>query len=312
GAPGTSITFSSMTDPGTVDVGPAGANQTWNFTGMTTVFTQTHEYHDPATTSWGASFPNANRCFKIADITPEMFHYFELTTTDYWTLGFGSDMMTINYNNTQSLVQFPVEYQDEWDCVYTWDMEGTTIYDSTRYVVDGYGTVIDGSNTYNNVLRTRSHRTAITYVMGIPISTMTYWSYAWEEVGYGSVASITSEVDESNPNFTTGTFARIESITGIKELPAEPSLPTAVTLHPAYPNPFNPETLLRFSIPVAGEVMLTIYDLHGRVVTQLQNGWLTPGTYQTQFNGESLAGGIYFAQLKANNMIQMEKLVLVK
>ncbi|MBU0518330.1 hypothetical protein KJ564_05260, partial [bacterium] len=103
GAPGTSITFSSMTDPGTVDVGPAGANQTWNFTGMTTVFTQTHEYHDPATTAWGASFPNANRCFKIADITPEMFHYFELTTTDYWTLGFGSDMMTINYNNTQSL-----------------------------------------------------------------------------------------------------------------------------------------------------------------------------------------------------------------
>lgn len=312
GEPGTQIVYNTQSNPEVLSVGSSGANQTWDFSGMTTDLTEIQLYLDPASTPYAGSFPNANRCYMIQDATPVMYNYFQLTPTAYWTLGNGYELATIVYNNTKPMMNFPTEYQDEWDCVYTWDFMTSTIYDSTHFEVDGYGTIIDGVNSYSDVLRIKQHRTAITYVMSLPISTMSYWTYTWEDVGNGTVAAMSSELDETNPNFTFGYFARINTVTGIKELPPDPAIPTTVTLQPAYPNPFNPETLLRFTVPVAGNVVLKIFDLQGRVVETLYDAWLTPGSYQATFKGDSLAGGIYFAQLNAGNQIQMEKLVLIK
>ena len=88
--------------------------------------------------------------------------------------------------------------------------------------------------------------------------------------------------------------------------------PREFTLHPAYPNPFNPTTNLTFDVPLASEVELYIYNIQGRKVTILYSGWCPAGTYRTGFSGSNLPSGIYFCRMVAGDFIQVRKLLLVK
>ncbi len=79
-------------------------------------------------------------------------------------------------------------------------------------------------------------------------------------------------------------------------------LPAAYALHPAYPNPFNPAAALRFDLPEAAEVNLTVYDLLGREMIRLADGWTEPGYHQVSWWGRDMAGrevpsGVYIARL---------------
>ena len=89
-------------------------------------------------------------------------------------------------------------------------------------------------------------------------------------------------------------------------------LPTECTLFSAYPNPFNPETQLTFTLPQAGEVTLIIYDLQGREVARLVDGSLSAGVHNLSFNAAQLSSGLYFARLTSGSFSQTQKLILVK
>ncbi|HEX3073542.1 MAG TPA: T9SS type A sorting domain-containing protein [Ignavibacteriales bacterium] len=80
----------------------------------------------------------------------------------------------------------------------------------------------------------------------------------------------------------------------------------------AYPNPFNPQTTIAFTIPNAGKVELAVYDLLGRKVTELLNEYRDKGSYEVKFNGANLASGIYFYTIKTGNFVKTEKLMLLK
>jgi hypothetical protein len=95
--------------------------------------------------------------------------------------------------------------------------------------------------------------------------------------------------------------------------------PEASNLYPAnfnllqnYPNPFNPITEISYSIPQAGAVSLRVYDILGRQIAVLVDGFSTPGTYRTTFDGTQLSSGIYFVLLQAGNLSQTCKMVLLK
>jgi len=93
------------------------------------------------------------------------------------------------------------------------------------------------------------------------------------------------------------------------------SAKTAVSgfeLYPAYPNPFNPETVIAFSLPEASQVSLIVYDLQGRVADELANGYYPAGTYEKTFDASELSSGVYFARLSAGEYNQTEKLILLK
>ena len=89
-------------------------------------------------------------------------------------------------------------------------------------------------------------------------------------------------------------------------------LPSEFALNPAYPNPFNPETTLSFSLPQAGDISLVIYDVTGREIVRLADGFHQAGIHTAVFSGNSLSSGIYFARLEAANLVLTEKLVLLK
>ncbi len=103
---------------------------------------------------------------------------------------------------------------------------------------------------------------------------------------------------------------RLDSETGVIEL--DLPQPSSYSLLPAYPNPFNPSTLIRFQIPTAGDVQIKVYDIQGNIVATITDGWQTPGSYQIPFNAASLSSGIYLARLTAGDFTQTRKLVLMK
>jgi len=79
-----------------------------------------------------------------------------------------------------------------------------------------------------------------------------------------------------------------------------------------YPNPFNPTTTISFALPDAAEVLLSVYDVNGRLVNTLVNGYRSAGIHKVTFDASDLPSGIYFAQIEAVNLHVMQKLILLK
>ena len=99
-------------------------------------------------------------------------------------------------------------------------------------------------------------------------------------------------------------------------------LPKEIALLPNYPNPFNPETWIPYHLSTDAEVQLTIYDINGMLVRELDLGYQQAGYYTDRSRaaywggrnewGERVASGIYFYQLRADGYSQMRKMVIVK
>ena len=92
---------------------------------------------------------------------------------------------------------------------------------------------------------------------------------------------------------------------------------TRFTLHPAYPNPFNPSTTIQFDLPVATDVHLAVYDLLGREVAGLTNQAFVPGFHQVVWNardsrGRELPTGLYIVLLTTPEFKKTIKLLLLK
>ena len=88
--------------------------------------------------------------------------------------------------------------------------------------------------------------------------------------------------------------------------------PLTVSLHHAYPNPFNPSTTLEYSLSNAGELNITVYDMSGRVVEELVNGFKDQGVGSVTWNADSHSSGVYFITMSSGQFIQTQKVVLVK
>jgi hypothetical protein len=89
-------------------------------------------------------------------------------------------------------------------------------------------------------------------------------------------------------------------------------VPKIYSLSQNYPNPFNPSTQISFGLPKSGNVKLVVYDILGREVKTLVNDFRNAGTYNISFDASSLASGIYFYSIKANDFTQTKKMLLVK
>jgi len=68
-----------------------------------------------------------------------------------------------------------------------------------------------------------------------------------------------------------------------------------------YPNPFNPTTTIRYSIPKSGEVAIKVYDVLGRKVKTLVDGFKQNGNYEVTFNANDLSSGVYIYRITATN-----------
>ena len=89
-------------------------------------------------------------------------------------------------------------------------------------------------------------------------------------------------------------------------------LPAEATLSPNYPNPFNPETTIRYALPQAGQVHLVVYDLLGHEVAILVEGSKPAGNHTVRFGAGNLASGLYVYRLQAQDKTIVRTMMLVK
>jgi endo-1,4-beta-xylanase len=92
---------------------------------------------------------------------------------------------------------------------------------------------------------------------------------------------------------------------------AAADVPSRIELDQNYPNPFNPTTTIRYRIPVTAKVTLQVFDVLGREVQTLVNSMQFPGTYTVTLNAQNLATGVYLYRLKAGNVSETKKLLLM-
>jgi len=94
-------------------------------------------------------------------------------------------------------------------------------------------------------------------------------------------------------------------------------LPKVVQFTGAVPNPFNPATDIKFSLPRQADVSLRLYDVSGRLVRSLLGETMTAGAHEVRWNGRddsgrSVASGTYFARLVVAGEASTRSLVLVR
>jgi hypothetical protein len=98
--------------------------------------------------------------------------------------------------------------------------------------------------------------------------------------------------------------------------------PSDYRLYQNYPNPFsaeggsasggNPSTRIKYQIPKSNHVTLKIFDVLGREVATLVDGFESPGYKEVQFNANGLASGVYVYRLQSGKYVESKKLVLLR
>ncbi len=88
-------------------------------------------------------------------------------------------------------------------------------------------------------------------------------------------------------------------------------------LYPAAPNPFNPQTTVRFDLVRDGFAELAVYDLDGRLLRTLASGYHTTGEHHATWNGRddegrSLASGVYLFVLRGSDFVETQRVALIK
>ncbi len=104
---------------------------------------------------------------------------------------------------------------------------------------------------------------------------------------------------------------------GVPDPTPVPTTPLELTLAQNIPNPFNPTTRIAFALPTTARVTVSIFDVHGRLVTTLVDQTMPPGPAEVLWNGRDARGvqassGVYFYKLTAGPRSLTKKMVMVK
>jgi hypothetical protein len=105
-------------------------------------------------------------------------------------------------------------------------------------------------------------------------------------------------------------LAKVTGVTGI----SENNTPVKFSLEQNFPNPFNPETKINYSIPVNSDVNIKVYDIEGKEIADLVNEFKTSGSYSVSFKASqlNLSSGVYYAVLNASGYRETIKMLLTK
>jgi hypothetical protein len=131
-----------------------------------------------------------------------------------------------------------------------------------------------------------------------------------EGLYYADVTIATNDLD--NPEIVVPVTLTVTPQTGVEDVQAG-----STVFFGAVPNPFSPETTLRFHLPREGQVDLRVYDVAGRLVRTLAEGPRPAGANEVRWNGKDDAGhavasGTYFARMVFGDKVEIKSLTLVR
>ena len=162
-----------------------------------------------------------------------------------------------------------------------------------------FGLRVDDNGTHRYYADTSASYTAkpsdaILLPIGLKIDTLkAIFDYSF------SFYKLEPRKDDDFGNFTTSVFM-------------EDAVPGTYALSQNFPNPFNPATSIRYTIPMSAHVSLRVFNILGQEVASLVNQDMAAGSYLVQFEASRLTTGVYFYQLRAGDFSSVKKMVLVK
>lgn len=144
------------------------------------------------------------------------------------------------------------------------------------------------------------------------------YSVTTYRIGYDNSTPVSASPSydvNGNPQPANASLSINSSVTSVSG--ANNALPTTYSLNQNYPNPFNPSTTISFTLPLAGRVKLTIYNIIGQQIATLVNGDFTAGAHAVVWNGrndrsEAAASGVYFYRLETKSFLAVRKMILLK
>ena len=320
---------------GDLNLGTLGGSQTWNLGAVPieSPFPFTFEYKDPAGTPFANAFPSANLVqnfsLVIMGATVDFYQYFNITQTAIVDLGSASMFGGLTFINTDGtrVALLPLTFGGNWvDNVVNVDDSFPPIVtkDSTitHSVVDAWGTVSLAGGDFECLricqVDTSWETTTINGTVTSRDTTFTI-SYIFPSKNELFVGAIESQDNESDRNFTdASSVIRLTTSPSSVEDPSDlDKFPTSFILSQNFPNPFNPETQIRYTIGETGRVELTVFDINGRQIRTFISESLPPGQHTvswdgTDASGNKVASGHYVYQLKANGQVRSKIMVLVK
>jgi len=235
---------------------------------------------------------------------------------------------------TAEIVSFILEAKanGDVDIVFPINAESTLpvelSYFNAIYATQGYVTIswVSQSETNHsgyNILRgeDRNYANAIKINpvlinAGIELGTQTSYKFTDSEFAPNTVYYYWLESIALNGE--TQYFGPVSVTTGENgSEPETPEFPIVTKLYNAYPNPFNPNTVLSYSIPEPTTVTLEIYNSKGQRIRSFTNTHNSAGTFKTNWDGKDEAGktvgsGVYIYLMKTDNFQQSKKMLMTK
>ncbi|MFC2085265.1 aryl-sulfate sulfotransferase [Bacteroidota bacterium] len=140
-------------------------------------------------------------------------------------------------------------------------------------------------------------------------------AYRWNlppdlQAGENYRIQITSESDSNIFGISEDVFSIIDTVTSIVEY--KDKVPDEYNLVQNFPNPFNPTTNIKFSIPNTSYVKLIIFDLLGNEIETLIDGIKAAGSYNVTVDASNFASGVYFYRIISDNFIETKKMLMLK
>ncbi len=310
----------------TVDLNSTGGPQTWDFSSQPMGSDSSlWRIVLKSSTPFADSFPDANLVYKAVENSDTSYQYQELDSTFLNTLGLGGAAPDTTYILQYEPVDsypLPIIHGNSNRYHYGFEVEepGSIVKHEWygRSIIDAWGTVTIPYGTFPCLRQCSFDTFAITtFVTGNPVSgdTVTHIRYTFIAENYNKVVCITSNPDETNPNYTdAAVLERLTSFTlGIEEFKTI-SRNNLLSLHP---NPFSEYVQINYSLPKPSHLSLTIYDVSGRLVKTLIDETQQKGDYAVKWfgrneAGKSLPNGVYFYQLNIDDAIATGKMLLVR
>jgi thiol-disulfide isomerase/thioredoxin len=137
-----------------------------------------------------------------------------------------------------------------------------------------------------------------------------YYFNHWTGIGSGSYSGTNPsfQVTMLSPIIQTVIYDTVN--TGITQNGTE--IPVKFSLSQNYPNPFNPVTKIKFDVAKFTIAGLKIFDLSGRLVSNLFSGNLSPGKYEYSFDAGNLSSGVYFYRFETEYFTDTKRMIVVK
>jgi ligand-binding sensor domain-containing protein len=207
-------------------------------------------------------------------------------------------------------------------CVYSLAVSGTNLIAGTNggvflstnngtswtstgpgFAAEVFSLAVSGTNLF-----------AGTIVYGIFLSTNN--GRSWTAASAGLTNKWVWSLAVSGTNLFAGTYGgglwrrSLSQLVDVKLASRE--VPAEFTLAQNFPNPFNPSTTIKYELPKASDVRLSVFDILGREVSVLVNERRDAGVHEEKFDGSNLASGLYLYRLQARDFVQTRKLLLVR